>query len=300
MWITCGANRAAGSCIVSAITASVAYEIDTRGAGRHRIVDCGLWWWRRLRVNPASSAVAAPTSPASSCRIHLRGAVQDAAHGQRIPSTGKPYPDKAGSTTTENYWLRSWSNDLYLWYSEMPDRDPALTNDTLAYFDLLKTSATTPSGRPRTSSTSPTTRRTGSRCRVPARSWAMASTGTVVTPTPPRAIVRPLCGTGSAAAAAGISRGLKVLLTDNVDVVNDNTSAGVDKILEALYPMPLAARTRSASPIRQPAQSLNVTLTAAVVTQRSGARSHPPSTRRWARWVTCCSTATTHRQRPSW
>ena len=44
---------------------------------------------------------------------------------------------------------------------------------------------------------------------------------------------------------AGVSRGLKVLLTDNVDVVSDNTSAGVDKILEALYPE-LPAPTRSA------------------------------------------------------
>ena len=40
------------------------------------------------------------------------------------PDTGKPYPDKAGSTTLENYWLRSWTNDLYLWYSEVPDRIP--------------------------------------------------------------------------------------------------------------------------------------------------------------------------------
>jgi hypothetical protein len=65
------------------------------------------------------------------------------------PSTGNAYPDKAGSTTTENYWLRSWTNDLYLWYGEVPDSDPAQTNDTLAYFDLLKTNAVTPSGQPK-------------------------------------------------------------------------------------------------------------------------------------------------------
>ena len=46
----------------------------------------------------------------------------------------------------ENNWLRSWSNDLYLWYTEIADRDPALYA-TAEYFDLLKTTAVTASGR---------------------------------------------------------------------------------------------------------------------------------------------------------
>ena len=33
------------------------------------------------------------------------------------PSTQQPYPDRLGSTLTENNWLRSWSNELYLWDS---------------------------------------------------------------------------------------------------------------------------------------------------------------------------------------
>ncbi len=56
-----------------------------------------------------------------------------------------------------------------------------------------------------------------------------------------------------------------MLLTDNVDVVSDNTSAGVDKILEALYPTVAGAHQIR---FTNPATSaiLNVTLTAAVVT----------------------------------
>ena len=46
------------------------------------------------------------------------------------------------TTLSENNWLRSWTNDLYLWYDEVVDRDPALST-TPAYFDLLKTTATT-------------------------------------------------------------------------------------------------------------------------------------------------------------
>ena len=36
------------------------------------------------------------------------------------------------STLAENNWLRSWTNDLYLWYDEVVDRDPALST-TPAY-----------------------------------------------------------------------------------------------------------------------------------------------------------------------
>ena len=45
-----------------------------------------------------------------------------------------------GSTFTENMFLRSWTNELYLWYSEVPDRDP--TGSTTAdYFNIQKTPA---------------------------------------------------------------------------------------------------------------------------------------------------------------
>ena len=62
------------------------------------------------------------------------------------PATGAAYPDVAGSTLEENHWLRSWSNDTYLWYNEIDDVDPAGYSDRLAYFDILKTIATTSSG----------------------------------------------------------------------------------------------------------------------------------------------------------
>lgn len=58
---------------------------------------------------------------------------------------GNPFPDRQGATLDENNWLRSWSNDTYLWYDEIEDRDPACC-DTPTYFEDLKTEATTPSG----------------------------------------------------------------------------------------------------------------------------------------------------------
>ena len=57
------------------------------------------------------------------------------------PGTGKPYPDVQGSTLTENNWLRSWTNELYLWYNEVTDVDPSLYS-TSDYFNKLKTTQT--------------------------------------------------------------------------------------------------------------------------------------------------------------
>ena len=42
------------------------------------------------------------------------------------PLTGRSYNEVLGTATDENNWLRSWSNDLYLWYDEIVDRDPGL------------------------------------------------------------------------------------------------------------------------------------------------------------------------------
>src|SRR4051812_12046310 len=39
------------------------------------------------------------------------------------PATNSAYPDKKGSVKDENNFLRSWSNDTYLWYKEIEDRN---------------------------------------------------------------------------------------------------------------------------------------------------------------------------------
>jgi len=53
--------------------------------------------------------------------------------------------DSSGSEMAEKMWLRSFSDDTYLWYDEIPDQDPAPFTVS-AYFDELKTPALTPSG----------------------------------------------------------------------------------------------------------------------------------------------------------
>ena len=65
------------------------------------------------------------------------------------PGTEKAYPDRPGTALDEKNWLRSWTNDLYLWSSEVTDQDPAGFSTDLAYFNVLKTTATTASGNPK-------------------------------------------------------------------------------------------------------------------------------------------------------
>ncbi|MEP7245331.1 MAG: S41 family peptidase [Gammaproteobacteria bacterium] len=153
------------------------------------------------------------------------------------PFTKERYPDVTGTMTDQNNWLRSWTNELYLWYSEVPDLNPALYT-TDAYFERLKTSALTASGaaKDKFHFTYATT------------DWEALSQGGVevsyglqwalLASTPPRraviAYVEP--SPPSATVAAGVARGAEVLEVDGVDVVNTSSSAGVDTLNAGLFP----------------------------------------------------------------
>lgn len=56
---------------------------------------------------------------------------------------------QCGTTLEQNNFLRSYSNDTYLWYDEIVDQDPGLFNDPIVYFDTLRTNALTPTGQPK-------------------------------------------------------------------------------------------------------------------------------------------------------
>jgi len=59
---------------------------------------------------------------------------------------GNPYPDSSGSTLIEKFWLRSWSNETYLWNTEIEDRDPNSIASRTAYFDVLKSNELSETG----------------------------------------------------------------------------------------------------------------------------------------------------------
>jgi len=60
------------------------------------------------------------------------------------PRTTGGYSDTQGSVTDENFWIRSYSNDTYLWYSELPDIDPGTVDSTEDYYNLMVTDGLSP------------------------------------------------------------------------------------------------------------------------------------------------------------
>ncbi len=153
------------------------------------------------------------------------------------PTTNQPFPDVAGTSTDENNWLRSWTNELYLWYQEVPDLDPAL-HATPAYFDLMMTSAATPSGNPKDQF----------HFTFPTSDWiALAQSGVqigygatwiILAATPPRQVMLAYTEPNSPATApaANLMRGAEVLEVDGVDLVNANDQTSVDTLNAGLFP----------------------------------------------------------------
>ena len=109
---------------------------------------------RGWRLPWLAGELAPPTAPMGSVEPMepsgwTRGVFDDAATFADLCQVPRPDSvDRRGTTLDENNWLRSWSNDTYLWYDEIEDRDPACCS-TPAYFNLLRTTAKTPSGRDR-------------------------------------------------------------------------------------------------------------------------------------------------------
>ena len=150
------------------------------------------------------------------------------------PGTGMPYADVQGTVLSQNHWLRSWSNELYLWYAEIVDQDPS-TFDTPYYFNALRTFATTPSGasKDRFHFTYPTPE-----WLALSQSGVAAGYGVewvTVSAQPPRQVVVAYTQPNSPAADANLARGAKVLAVDgiNIDAVS---SAHVTTLNNGLFP----------------------------------------------------------------
>ncbi|HHI88343.1 MAG TPA: peptidase [Hellea balneolensis] len=183
------------------------------------------------------------------------------------PATNQPYPDVKGSELEEKFWQRSYSNETYLWYNEIQDRDPATGGDRLAYFDTLKTTATTASGNPKDKF-----HFTEDTAKVQQRISSGASAGygihyAIIARRPPRKILVAFVEPNSPAADQGVARGAEILEVDGVDAVNDSSQAGVDKLNAGLFPD--AAGESHSFKILDPGSTTprTITMTSAIVTE---------------------------------
>lgn len=187
------------------------------------------------------------------CRVPRRG----------VDAQGNAYLDMQGATVDENNWLRSWSNDTYLWYDEITDRDPACC-DTPDYFDLLRTFERTASGQPK--DRFHFTEETAARlARV--RSGVTAGYGArfaVLASRPPRDVRVAYTEPDSPATAASVAlrRGTRILAVDGVDVGRGGAAA----INAGLFPR--AVGEEHEFTVRDPGADADreVTMTSATIT----------------------------------
>jgi C-terminal processing protease CtpA/Prc len=154
-----------------------------------------------------------------------------------------PAANRSGSLEQEKRWLRSYMDEAYLWFDEVPAVDPTLplysnVNDVRAslgaYFDDLLTPARTPSGKLKDefSFTYPT-------ADWIALSQAGAGAGYGIEwilgqSTPPRNLRIAYVDPGTPAAAAGLARGWRVLSINGVSI-DDPTPAGAATINEGAF-----------------------------------------------------------------
>jgi carboxyl-terminal processing protease len=151
------------------------------------------------------------------------------------PFSEQLYPDRSGTTMDEKMWLRSWSNDTYLWYDEISDRDP-LSYSVLEYFDLLKTDFRTDSGSFKDNfhfsqaSDKYQTRTQSGRVSGYGISWQFNQSFV------PRNLQVRYTEPQSPAAIAGVQRGDLLVKVNDIDFINSSEQASVDSINAALFP----------------------------------------------------------------
>lgn len=154
-----------------------------------------------------------------------------------VNASGKPYPDRQGTLLDELRFLRGWIDEDYLWYKEVPTTyRMADFSRPIDYFDVLKTSALTPSGKPKDQF----------HFTYPSADWeALTNSGIELgygitwssgSTTAPRTWVIAAVEPGSPAALAGLRRGDTLSTLDGVDFVNANDASSINVINAALFP----------------------------------------------------------------
>ena len=137
-------------------------------------------------------------------------------------SDGMAYPDREGTVVHENNFLRSWSNDIYLWYDEIEDVDPIDEDDPLDYFDLMRTFETTPSGAPKDRFHFTYGTEEYRQLRDSGVSVAYGAEWAILRASPPREIAIAYTEPNSPASASGLTRGARIIEVDGASVRDGN------------------------------------------------------------------------------
>jgi len=154
------------------------------------------------------------------------------------PETGLPYADVQGTTLDENDFLRSWSDETYLWYDEITDRDPAGFNNPLVYFDELRTFDTTASGADKDKFHFTFDSEEWFQLSQSGVSAGYGAAWIILSQTVPRELVVAYTEPNSPATAptANLARGARILGVDGVDLQTATSNADIDTLNDGLFP----------------------------------------------------------------
>ncbi len=136
--------------------------------------------------------------------------------------------EKPGTVENEKAWVRSYIDERYLWYKDVPNLDASQYATVQAYFDVLKTSAKNSAGedldRFHFSYTT--------------QYWNQYSSGVSldygiewasIKKSPPRNFVVLNVEPNSPAAKNGVARGDKLVALDGIDFINSGDATGLTK-----------------------------------------------------------------------
>ncbi len=165
------------------------------------------------------------------------------------PATGQPYPDKSGTVAQEKSWVRSFIDETYLWFNEVPVTLKAADYTTAqTFFDVLRTPALTASGKPKDRF----------HFFYDSAFWYQISTlgaapgygfeAALLKSSPPRDIRVAYTEPGTPATSAGVTRGDRILEVDGFDAVNGSAT---DRLNGGLFPS--AAGQRHTFKLQSPA-----------------------------------------------
>ncbi len=148
------------------------------------------------------------------------------------PSTGRAYPDRQGTLDNEKSWLRSWIDETYLWFREVPNVNVSTFDTTDALFTALRTPVKVLSGREKdefhfTDTTANAEARSGGTSYGYGISWS------AVRSTPPRQWIAAIVDPGSPAATANVKRGDRIIAIDGVDFVSGGNTTVLNR---GIYP----------------------------------------------------------------
>jgi C-terminal processing protease CtpA/Prc len=177
---------------------------------------------------------------------------------------GRPFPDRAGTALEERFWLRSWTNETYLWNTEVQDQNPANFSTRRNYFTVLRTTAQTPSGKDKDDFHFVETTVEYQQRQNSAPSATYGAEWLFIANRPPRDLRVAYTEPQSPAAAvtggqAALVRGSRVLRVNGVDLVNANTQAEIDQLNAGLFPA--NAGTTTTLVVRDPGATTDRTVT---------------------------------------